>query len=107
MGVCDDTIAFVLIKTELGAAAHVASEVSKIRVPIETEKGIDYRKVRWTAIVTGPYDVIAAVRVESNEALSRLVIQEIQHVDGIRNPLTCVTGGWFVNGERIGVNGYP
>ena len=107
MGACDDTVAFVLIKTELGAAARVASEVSQLRVEVETEKGVDYRKVRWAAIVTGPYDVIAAVRVESNEALARLVVQEIQPIDGIRNPLTVVSGGWFVNGERVGLNGYP
>jgi DNA-binding Lrp family transcriptional regulator len=107
MGECTDTVAFVLIKTELGAAAQVAAAVSRLNVEVEGDKGVEVRGVRWATIVTGPYDVMAAVRVKNNEALTRLVIQEIQPTEGIRNPLTIVSGGWFVNGERIGLNGYP
>jgi DNA-binding Lrp family transcriptional regulator len=109
MGECVDTVAFVLIKTELGAAARVAAAVSKLNVQVEGEKGRQVKGVRWAAIVTGPYDVVAAVRVEDNEALARLVIEEIQPIDGIRNPLTTVVGAWFVNGQGVGFadNGYP
>jgi DNA-binding Lrp family transcriptional regulator len=109
MGECLDTVAFVLIKTEFGAAADVAEEVSNMNWTEEGQTATKHMGVRWASIVTGQYDVIAAVRVANNEKLADLVINQIQKVNGIRNPTTTVSGGWYVNGDkRVNVdNGYP
>ena len=104
-----DTVAFVLIKAELGKAAEVAAAVSTYNEKFDTDKGVAVRGVRWAAIVTGTYDVIAAVRVDSNEALGDLVLEQIQSTPGIRNPSTVVVAKWFVDGQGVGFgeNGYP
>jgi DNA-binding Lrp family transcriptional regulator len=72
------TLALVLIKTELGQAKSVAEAL--------VEKGA----ACWAIVVTGPYDVVAAVNVENNEALGDRVIEEIQETGGIKNPTTLV-----------------
>ena len=89
MGVTEehqDTIAFVLIKAELRKVAEVAAEVS-------ARDG-----VHWTVVVTGPYDIIAGVRVRDNEALGNLVMEEIQTIPGVRNPLTVVVTKYYRGG---------
>ena len=40
-------------------------------------------------IMTGPYDVIAKAEAESMDQLGRLVVSQIQMVDGITRTLTC------------------
>ena len=40
-------------------------------------------------IMTGPYDVIAKAESESMDQLGRLVVSQIQMVDGITRTLTC------------------
>jgi DNA-binding Lrp family transcriptional regulator len=69
--------AYVLIQTEVGKAAQVATEVSDISGVTDAED------------VTGPYDVI--VRAEANDVdeLGKLVVAKIQGVDGITRTLTC------------------
>jgi DNA-binding Lrp family transcriptional regulator len=93
----DFTVAYVMIKAELGMAAEVAAQVSALD------------GVRWAVVVTGPFDVIAGVRVSDNEELGRLVVEDIQKVAGVRNPLTAVMSGYFVDGEleRSPRNGPP
>ena len=39
--------------------------------------------------VTGPYDVIARVEARNVDELGKLVIAQIQDVDGITRTLTC------------------
>ena len=39
--------------------------------------------------MTGPYDVIAKAEAESMDQLGRLVVSQIQMVDGITRTLTC------------------
>ena len=82
-----DTMAFVFIKTELGKVAEVAAEVS-------ARDG-----VHWAVVVTGPYDIIAGVRVGDNEALGTLVMEEIQTIEGVKNPLTVVVTRYYKDGE--------
>ena len=72
------TIALVLIKTELGMARQVADATAELS------------NVFWTIVVTGPYDVVAAVKVENNLGLADLVIDQIQKIDGVHNPTTLV-----------------
>jgi len=40
-------------------------------------------------VMTGPYDVIAKAEAESMDQLGRLVVSQIQMVDGITRTLTC------------------
>jgi DNA-binding Lrp family transcriptional regulator len=69
--------AYVLIQTEVGKAAIVAKEV---RVIIGVESADD---------VTGPYDVIVKASSEDVDSLGKLVVANIQAVDGITRTLTC------------------
>ena len=69
--------AYILIQTEVGRAASVASAISEIAGVSNSED------------VTGPYDVI--VRAEANDVdeLGKLVVARIQAVEGITRTLTC------------------
>jgi DNA-binding Lrp family transcriptional regulator len=78
------TVAYVLIKAELGAATEVAIRVAQII------------GVHWTSVITGPYDVIAAIYVDDNAQLGKIVINEIQKVPGVRNPSTQVATAHYI-----------
>ena len=39
--------------------------------------------------VTGPYDVIARVEADSIDELGRLVVSQVQLIEGITRTLTC------------------
>ena len=69
--------AYVLIQTEVGKAAQVASEVGAIS------------GVTSAADVTGPYDVIVRAEAESVDDLGKMVVSRIQSVEGITRTLTC------------------
>ena len=69
--------AYVLIQTEVGQAAAVATAISEIDGIVDADD------------VTGPYDVIATAQAESVDALGRMVVSRIQLVEGITRTLTC------------------
>jgi DNA-binding Lrp family transcriptional regulator len=69
--------AYILIQTEVGKAASVASEIATIP------------GVTLAEDVTGPYDVIVRAEAESVDDLGKLVVAKIQGVDGITRTLTC------------------
>ncbi|MCX7619210.1 MAG: Lrp/AsnC ligand binding domain-containing protein [Acidimicrobiales bacterium] len=69
--------AYVLIQTEVGKAAQVATEVRNIT------------GVRSADDVTGPYDVIAVAEADNMDELGRMVVSRIQMIDGITRTLTC------------------
>ena len=69
--------AYILIQTEVGKAAAVASSIAEIPGVTQAED------------VTGPYDVIARVESHTVDDLGRLVIARIQDVAGITRTLTC------------------
>ena len=69
--------AYVLIQTEVGKAAQVASEVASIDGVISAED------------VTGPYDVIVRAEAKNVDELGKLVVAKIQGVEGITRTLTC------------------
>ncbi|MGQ0631700.1 MAG: Lrp/AsnC family transcriptional regulator [Sporichthyaceae bacterium] len=69
--------AYILIQTEVGKAADVASSI----------QGID--GVTQAEDVTGPYDVIVRAEAGSVDELGKLVVARIQSVPGITRTLTC------------------
>jgi len=69
--------AYVLVQTEVGAAADVAGEIVALEGVVSAEA------------TTGPYDVIARVQAESVDALGRLVVSRIHLVGGVTRTLTC------------------
>jgi DNA-binding Lrp family transcriptional regulator len=69
--------AYVLIQTEVGKAAQVASEVGSIDGVVSADD------------VTGPYDVIARAEADAMDELGKMVVSRIQMIDGITRTLTC------------------
>ena len=69
--------AYILIQTEVGKAANVASEIAQI-------KGVTLAED-----VTGPYDVIVRAEARTVDELGKLVVARIQAVEGITRTLTC------------------
>jgi DNA-binding Lrp family transcriptional regulator len=69
--------AYVLIQTDVGKAAEVARQVSEIGGIVSAED------------VTGPYDVIVRAESGSVDQLGKLVVSEIQRIDGITRTITC------------------
>jgi DNA-binding Lrp family transcriptional regulator len=69
--------AYILVQTEVGKAADVAARIAQISGVTQAED------------VTGPYDVIVRAQAENVDDLGRLVVAQIQSVDGITRTLTC------------------
>jgi DNA-binding Lrp family transcriptional regulator len=69
--------AYVLIQTEVGKAAGVATQLRQIAGVVVADD------------VTGPYDVIARVEADSIDELGRLVVTHVQSIDGLTRTLTC------------------
>jgi DNA-binding Lrp family transcriptional regulator len=69
--------AYILIQTEVGKAATVAREISAITGVTQAED------------VTGPYDVIVRAEAHNVDELGKLVVAQIQAVEGITRTLTC------------------
>ena len=69
--------AYILIQTEVGKAAAVAAQIQSIEGVTSAED------------VTGPYDVIVRAEAESVDALGKLVVANVQSVEGITRTLTC------------------
>ena len=69
--------AYILIQTEVGKAAAVASAIAEIGGVTQAED------------VTGPYDVIVRAEANNVDELGKLVVARIQAVAGITRTLTC------------------
>jgi DNA-binding Lrp family transcriptional regulator len=69
--------AYILIQTEVGKAAAVAEQISKLAGVASAED------------VTGPYDVIVRAEAGSVDDLGKLVVANVQAVAGITRTLTC------------------
>ena len=69
--------AYVLIQTDVGKAADVARQVGAIDGVVQAQD------------VTGPYDVIARTEAGSVDDLGRMVVSQIQRIDGITRTVTC------------------
>lgn len=69
--------AYILVQTEVGKAAAVASAIADIAGVISAED------------VTGPYDVIVRAEADDVDLLGQLVVAQVQGVNGITRTLTC------------------
>ena len=69
--------AYILVQTEVGRSSKVAAEVSSLPGVMSSED------------VIGPYDVIVRVQATDLDELGRLVIAQVQAVEGITRTLTC------------------
>jgi DNA-binding Lrp family transcriptional regulator len=69
--------AYVLIQTEVGKAAGVATQMREIVGVVVADD------------VTGPYDVIARVEADSIDELGKLVVSHVQSIEGLTRTLTC------------------
>ncbi len=69
--------AYILIQTEVGKAAAVAEQIGALSGVASAED------------VTGPYDVIVRAEAGTVDELGKLVVANIQSVDGITRTLTC------------------
>jgi DNA-binding Lrp family transcriptional regulator len=69
--------AYILIQTEVGKAASVAAAIGELPGVTNAED------------VTGPYDVIVRAEAETMDDLGKLVVANIQAVNGITRTLTC------------------
>lgn len=68
--------AYILIQTEVGKAAAVASAVRAIEGVVAADD------------VTGPYDAVVRVEAPSMDELGRLVVSRVQMIDGITKTTT-------------------
>jgi DNA-binding Lrp family transcriptional regulator len=69
--------AYILVQTEVGKAAEVASAIAGISGVTQADD------------VTGPYDVIVRAEADNVDDLGKLVVAQIQSVVGITRTLTC------------------
>ncbi|MGH4013522.1 MAG: Lrp/AsnC ligand binding domain-containing protein [Pseudonocardiaceae bacterium] len=69
--------AYILIQTEVGKAAAVATAVASLPGVTSAED------------VTGPYDVIVRAEAADVDQLGQLVVASVQNVEGITRTLTC------------------
>ena len=69
--------AYILIMTEVGRAAAVASDVAGIDGVLQAQD------------VVGPYDVIVSAQAEDLESLGGTVVAKVQKVPGITRTITC------------------
>jgi DNA-binding Lrp family transcriptional regulator len=69
--------AYVLIQTEVGRAIDVANKARAISGVISADD------------VTGPYDVIVKTEADTLDELGKMVVSQIQAVEGITRTFTC------------------
>jgi DNA-binding Lrp family transcriptional regulator len=69
--------AYILVQTEVGKAAEVAVHIGQIAGVTQADD------------VTGPYDVIVRAEADNVDDLGKLVVAQIQGVQGITRTLTC------------------
>ena len=69
--------AYVLIQTDVGKAAQVAQQLKDLKGVVVADG------------VTGPYDVIARAEAPSVDDLGRMVVRDMQQIEGITRTITC------------------
>jgi DNA-binding Lrp family transcriptional regulator len=69
--------AYVLIQTEVGRAVSVAQEVGRIDGVVAADD------------VTGPYDVIVVTEAPTMDDLGKMVVSQVQAIEGIVRTTTC------------------
>jgi DNA-binding Lrp family transcriptional regulator len=69
--------AYILIQTEVGKASDVVDAIRRLDGIVEADD------------VTGPYDVIVKAKAETMDELGKMVVSQVQLVEGITRTLTC------------------
>jgi hypothetical protein len=69
--------AYILIQTEVGKASAVVDACRSLTGVVQADD------------VTGPYDVILRAEATSIDELGKMVVSQVQLVDGITRTLTC------------------
>jgi DNA-binding Lrp family transcriptional regulator len=69
--------AYILIQTEVGKASKVVEDIRGLDGIVEADD------------VTGPYDVIVKAQADTMDELGKMVVSQIQLVEGITRTLTC------------------
>ena len=69
--------AYILIQTEVGKASNVVEEIRRLEGIVEADD------------VTGPYDVIVRAEAATMDELGKMVVSQVQLVEGITRTLTC------------------
>jgi DNA-binding Lrp family transcriptional regulator len=69
--------AYILIQTEVGKASKVVEEIRRLAGIVEADD------------VTGPYDVIVKAKADTMDELGKMVVSQVQLVEGITRTLTC------------------
>jgi DNA-binding Lrp family transcriptional regulator len=69
--------AYILIQTEVGKASNVVDEIRRLGGIVEADD------------VTGPYDVIVKAQADTMDELGKMVVSQVQLVEGITRTLTC------------------
>jgi DNA-binding Lrp family transcriptional regulator len=70
--------AYILIQTEVGRASQVVEGIRGLGGVVEVD------------VVTGNYDAIVKGEAESPDELAKLVVGDIQAVEGITRSITCM-----------------
>ena len=68
---------YILIQTEVGKASDVVAAVRSLPGVVQADD------------VTGPYDVIVRTEADSLDDLGKMVVSQIQAVEGITRTFTC------------------
>lgn len=68
--------AYVLVETDMGKTVAVANALR------------EKTGVLVSDVVTGPHDIIAVIRAENQEEIAKVVINEIQTIDGVQDTTT-------------------
>ncbi len=73
--------AYILIEAESGRVAEVLTALRAIEGMTTADA------------VTGPYDIIATLQTPDPRNIGRLVMNEVQGVEGIKRTVTCIVIG--------------
>ena len=76
-----DTVAYVLINTEIGSESEVLEAVNKIK------------NVKEAYAVYGVYDIVAKIEAESMDKLKEIVTWKVRRLNKVRSTLTMIAMG--------------
>lgn len=73
--------ALILVITEVGMMEEVSEEIKEME------------EVKKAAMITGPYDIMVIAQAESMEEISKILVQNIRNIRGVKDTITNVVIG--------------
>ncbi len=73
-----EILAYILIEVQAGRTASVQKRLKESKEVVDSH------------VVTGPYDIIAQVKVDQFDDLPRFVLEKVQTCEGVLRSTTCV-----------------